>query len=102
MKRIKMTTTTTLVIEALNRADDFQTVSQLMLATGRTNNRVTAALHHLRKHHAVETMQVEGSLYWYPTPRADTRSRVVEEKAEEDKPRKTRARRLKKNQDLLS
>lgn len=88
----KMITTTTLVLEHLQRVDDFLTAKQLVIATGRTTNRVTAALHHLRIHKAVEAMDVDGQLYWYHTSTNDDRSRVVEEKHEETRPRKPRKR----------
>jgi len=87
---MKMVTTTTLVTEALVRADDFMSASQLVEATGRSTNRVTAALHHLKVHKAIQAMEVGGQLYWYATPSDDDRHRVVEEKAEETKPRRTR------------
>ena len=101
MTKVKMTTTTTLVMEALQRADDFLTVHQLCQVTGRSNNRVTAALHSLKGYQAIEAMDVGGRLYWYATPKADTRVRTVEEKVEEVKPRKSRRAR-KPHQDLLS
>lgn len=95
MKRVKVTTTTTLVLEALHRADDFMTASQLQAVTGRAANQVFAALHHLRNHHAVQSIESDGALWWYHTEE-DSRSRVIEEKAQEIKPRKQRKPRAKK------
>lgn len=89
---MRMTTTTTLVLEALVRADDFMSMSQLVNATGRSTNRVTAALHHLKVHKAIQAMEAGGQLYWYATQADDDRHRVVEEKREELKPRRPRKR----------
>jgi hypothetical protein len=103
MKKPKTITTTTLVFEALIRSDDFLTASQLIQVTSRSMNRVLAALHHLRKHQAIQAMPVAGKLYWYATPLEDDRIHVVQEKVEETKPRKPRkgGPRKKKNQDLM-
>lgn len=89
---MKMTTTTTLVLEALTRADDFMTAHQLSEATGRSMNRVFAAVHHLKIHKAIEVIEVDNVLYWYATPDSDDRNHVVQEKVEETKPRKPRKR----------
>lgn len=93
--RLKQTTSTTLVEEALRRADDFCTMRQLVLATGRNSNQVSAALYMLRKYRAAECMDVEGTLWWYLTPDSDQRTYTIAEKTEETKPRKPRKRKAK-------
>lgn len=90
MKRNTETTATFLVLDALKRADDFRTVAQLQSETGKSYNRVQAALHHLRVHKAVDFVEAERKLWWFATPTSDTRSRTVDERFMEDKPRKSR------------
>lgn len=82
-----MITTTTLIVEALERADDFMTMAQIVAATGRTTARVNVALHHLKKHRAIDAMAVEGRLYWYGTPETDSRCKQFDERVEETEPR---------------
>lgn len=93
MKRTE-TTATTLVMEALVRADDFRTGRQLQEELRLSGNRVSAALYHLLKHRAVEFVEADRTLWWFATPTSDTRSRVVEEKAPETRPRRPRRRKL--------
>ena len=91
MKPFTETTSTLIVTEHLRRVNDFQTVKQIELATGRSNNRVCAALHHLRKYHVVDHMESDGQLWWYALPTAeDTRQKVCEERRPENKPRRRR------------
>ena len=85
--RLKRTTYTTLVADALLRSDDFMTARQLMAVTGLGCCAVSAALHHLRGHKAVECMESEGQLWWYLTLQ-DDRSRVVNERTPESRPRR--------------
>ena len=90
-RKLKVTTATFLVFERLKRADDFMTVVQLQAAEpSETYNRIQAALHHLRKYHAVECMASDGQLWWYATPDKDTRTYSREEITPETKPRKMR------------
>ena len=50
-----------------------------MLAGKVAVNQLTAALVHLRRHHAVDAIEAEGALWFYSTPATDTRTkRVVE------------------------
>lgn len=96
MARIqKEPTTTSLVSEALKSADDFMSYQMLVDRTGRSLNQVVAALHHLRKHHAVDVVvNPDGRGWWYALPDSeDTRSRNVDMRAPESKPRKPRAKR---------
>lgn len=95
--RHKQTTSTTLVLEALIRADDFHTGRQLKEKLGLDVNHVSAALYHLRKYRAVDFVETEKTLWWFATPADDLRSRVVYERAPEIKPRTPRRRREKKH-----
>lgn len=95
MRRLKQPTATSIVFEALVRADDFRTGLQLQAETGLNSNRVSAALYHLKKYKAAEFIEGEGNLWWFATPETDTRSRTIEEKAPELKPRKPRKTRRK-------
>jgi hypothetical protein len=89
------------VERALREADDFVTARQLqsLLGTdpflGVTLNRVSAALYHLRKHHAADFIEAGTSLWWFATPQDDTRSRKCEERTPESRPRKARKRKAK-------
>lgn len=95
MSAFKETTSTTLVTEALEKADDFMTAKGLQQATGRNVNQVSAALHALRQYKVVEAINSEGQLFWYATPWSDTRTKVVYERSPETKPRKQRRRKVK-------
>lgn len=83
------------VQQALARADDFVTLAQVKQMTGLDSNHASAALHHLKKYHVVESMESDGHLWWYLTGR-DDRTLVKEEVTVEDKPRKVRRSRLPK------
>lgn len=96
MKRNTETTATFLVLDALKRADDFRTGRQLMDETRLSTNRVSAALYHLLKYKAVEFIESERKLWWFATPTSDTRSKTVDERVMESKPRKVRRSRAKK------
>lgn len=89
MKYTKVTSTS-LVNEALIKADDFVTGRQLQDTLMLDTNHVSAALYHLRKYKAAECMEVAGTLYWFATPQNDTRSKIVEERTPESRPRKPR------------
>lgn len=81
------------VEQALIARDDFTTCAQLAEITKLTRNQVTASLHHLKKHSVVESMESDGSLWWYMTPGLDTRVRHIDERTPEEKPRAPRVRR---------
>ena len=91
----KRTTFTTIVFEALKRADDFRTGRQLMAETQLDTNHVSACLSHLRKFKAVDCIEQPDALWWYATPDRDTRQRVIEEKSEELRPRRPRRKKVK-------
>lgn len=88
----KRPTHTRLVFEALVRwPQDFASVSDLVLHTGSTFNQVSAALHHLRKRHAVDVVvERDGTGWWFATPGDDDRTRVLNERVPEDRPRRPR------------
>lgn len=90
--RDKRPTYTHLVLEALvHWPSDFATLRQLVQATGATVNQVPAALHHLRKRRAVDVViESSGDGFWYATPEDDDRTRHLEERTPEERPRKPR------------
>ena len=79
--RFKETTTTFLVMEALKaKPNDFTSTRQLVELTHRTSSQVSAALHHLRLHLAVDVViEVDGTGWWFATPDQDNRHHVNEE-----------------------
>jgi len=77
-------TWTSRVEEAFARADDFLSFADLLLATGCTHNRLTAALHHLRKCRAIDSIESGGRLYWFATPDTDSRCWHVESRRPEE------------------
>ena len=89
----KIITTTTLVEEALRAADGFLTLVDLIAITQRSRNQVDAALYHLHKRNVLWLEIQQGVSYWAPRPVCDdNRSRHVEERTPEDKPRKEHRR----------
>lgn len=84
-------TWTSLIEHELNSTDDFMNVVELMAKTGANFNQATAALHHLKKRKAIDSVESNGRLYWFATPSSDTRVRTVEQRRPEDPgTRKTR------------
>jgi len=80
--RQKRTTTTTKITEALHAPGvDFMDLKMLMAATHEPVNRVTAALHHLRKKRVVDVVvNADGAGWWFALPpEFDQRSIVHEE-----------------------
>lgn len=92
MSRFKETTSTTRVMEALIRADDFRTGRQLQEELGLDCSHVSAALYHFRKYHAADCIEQPDALWWFATPEDDRRCRVVEERTPESRPRRPRRR----------
>lgn len=90
----KETTTSTRVEETLEAADDFMTAAMLSKKTGRSVHDVTSALIHLRNYKAAECVEQDRRLWWFLTPKTDTRSKKVHERTPETKPRKKVARKL--------
>ena len=91
-RKLKEATSTTRVLDALVRADDFVTARQLQLLLALDCNHVSAALYHLRKYCAVDFVEAEDALWWFATPDRDCRSRAVHERVPEVKPRARRKR----------
>ena len=77
-------TWTYLVEQALKEADDFMSLAQLVEKTGAAYNQATAALSHLRKRRAVDSLESGGALWWFATPNTDNRSKTVEERVPEE------------------
>jgi hypothetical protein len=91
--RGKQTTTTALVTEALARADDFRTARQLADATGRSLNQVHSALWVLKHYYsAVECIEAADGLWWFATAADDKRSKHLDERTPESKPRRAKRR----------
>lgn len=78
-------TWTSLVLDALVQADDFLNLTEIMARTGASMTRATAALHHLCKSRAIESV-VGGDekLWWFATPEQDSRLRHVDERVPEE------------------
>lgn len=90
-------THTSLVLAALTKADDILSFAQIKaLVPGSSVNQVSASLCHLAKRHAVENVVGnDEALWWFATPAADDRERIVEERAPEPKGNRTRKKREK-------
>lgn len=88
----RVPTHTSKIMDALTHcAEDFMTTQQLVEATGSAYNQCTAALHHLRRRGAVDVVvEADGRGWWFATPSGDDRTRILEERAPEDKPRRSR------------
>jgi hypothetical protein len=86
----KEPTSTSVVLAELCGADDFRSMKQLCAHTRLNVHRVSAALHHLHNRKCVAFISDAGGVWWYATPECDDRSRVVEQRAPELKPRKQR------------
>lgn len=78
------------VEEALNRADDFLTVAQIVEATRIDLHHVAACIWWLNKMKAIESLESDGQLWWFYTPEKDKRVKRIEMRRPEDKPRRTR------------
>lgn len=84
-KTDKKPTWVSLVFDTLVHADDFMSVHMLMVSTKANIGQATAALHHLAKCKAVESV-VGGdrNLWWFATPGCDCRQRILEERTPEE------------------
>jgi len=69
MTKIRQPTTTSLVLEALRATQEFMSIDMLRRMTERYNvGDVQAALHHLRKYHAVDVVvEKDGTGWWFAT-----------------------------------
>lgn len=93
-KRLKKTTNTTLVLEALIRADDFLTSKMLSDSIGITPGSVNVAVHSLQSFKAVECVEGNGKLWWFATPENDTRTKHIHERTPESRPRRPKKTKL--------
>lgn len=93
MTRFKERTRTSVVFGALMRSDELMTGRQLMEATGLSSHDVFGSLAMLRNYHAVESLEDNGTLWWFATPDSDQRSCVREERTPEKRPRRASRRR---------
>lgn len=90
-RRLRVTTTTTLVLELLTREHDLLTQQQLRERLPQCNaNQVSAALCHLVKRKAVGFLADDVTTLYYATPETDDRTKTVDERTPESKPRKRR------------
>lgn len=78
------------VEQAMIQANDFVNLRGLMAAAKLTSNQVSASLSHLHKYRAADCLESPDGLWWFLTPDTDTRTKKVEERRPEDKPRRTR------------
>lgn len=78
--KIKQPTTTSLVLEVLQQADDFMTIEMLKQRTGRNNlGDVRMALIGLHHYHAIDFVaDNDGQVWWFATG-DDKRSRKIHE-----------------------
>lgn len=79
--RIKQTTTTTLVMEALISADDLLSTSMLVERTRRSRNQVSAACYWLWKARAIDVVvNPDGTPWWFALPAIeDRRVKTIEQ-----------------------
>ena len=86
-------TDTSLVLDALTRADDFLTTRSIAALTKLSNKSTHRALWYLQSVHAVEAVtEADKTLHWFATPDYDQRLRPIEERRREDEPRKPHKR----------
>jgi hypothetical protein len=90
----KEPTSTSIVLAELTGADDFRNVKQLKEHTRLCSNRVTAALHHLHKRKCVDFISDANGVWWYATPECDDRTRTVEQRTPETRPRKRKPKKV--------
>ena len=97
MKRQKEPTWTTLVLEALRSSDDFMDYAMLIRETGGNYCQVSASCFSLREYRAIGVeITPDGKAWWYARPpEDDARTRHLDERTPESKPRKLRKYRRK-------
>lgn len=81
------------VEEALERADDFMTAAGLVEATGIDLHHVSTCIWYMNKVEAIQSLESDGQLWWFLTPDRDRRTKKIEMRRPEERPR--RARRVK-------
>lgn len=90
---VVVTSTTSLVEQALTQAQDFMTVPQIAAAVNLPSASIMTALRWLVKAKAADSLESGGRLYFFITPETDTRTKKVTEHRKEDEPRVVRNRR---------
>ncbi len=92
--KVKQMTYTYLVLECLKERNDYVTYDELYDYVRETRSEVvlshiSAACFHLKEHKAIDfVIDGDGRVFWYFTPESDDRSRTVDERTPESKPRK--------------
>lgn len=87
-------THTVKIERALRSGPEFQTVEMLKKATGESHHNATSSLWWLRRCRVVDVViEVDGVGWWFALPpEDDLRSRIVEERKPETRPRNRRIR----------
>lgn len=80
---VKRPTWTRLTVDALKKADDFMSFTQLLAATGANANQMRATLHHLQARKVVDAVLVQDGPWWFLTG-DDTRSFTTDERVPEE------------------
>jgi len=90
--KIKEPTHTTKVLNWLRDRDDFATWQQVMDAIKSNRNQTAAALFHLRKRRCIDCIiEPDGVAWWFALPpEEDNRSRHLDERVPESRPRNRR------------
>jgi hypothetical protein len=91
-RRRMQPTSVSIVWEYLTKVNDFVTAAQIREVTRLDSNHASAALYCLKKYRAVECFESDDVLWWFATPQYDQRSRTVDERTPESKPRKKRTK----------
>jgi hypothetical protein len=92
VKRGTIPTWTSRVEALFRKTDDFLSTADIKREIPDISlNQLGAAIHHLQKHGLLESVQgPKGCLHWFWTGAPDPRTRTIEERRPEDKPRRTR------------
>ena len=90
--KCKQPTHTTVVNQYLIALGDFDTVAGITAKAGVPRRYVLMSLWHLRHYRAVDSVVSDGQLWWFATPEYDNRSRIVDERAPEEKKRNRKKR----------
>jgi len=88
-RRDKQPCITLVLLGLMREYDDFITARELQDLSGYNVNQVSASLYHFLKYKIAEKVESAGETYYYLTQH-DTRSRVLEERTPEEKPRARR------------
>lgn len=95
--KIKQPTYTTLIEEFLRNTEDLTTYGQILHHVQSINhnacmNQISAACSHLKRHGVIDfIVETDGTVWWYALSKDnDDRSRVIDERTPETKPRNRR------------